>query len=49
MIKNYVYLNTGLTIIFNGEKYYSENGLKDLLNENIDEESDIISNYSFKR
>ena len=35
MIKNYVYLNTGLTIIFNGEKYFSENGLKDLLDENI--------------
>ena len=35
MLKNYVYLNTGLTIIFNGEKYYSENGLKDLLSENI--------------
>ena len=35
MIKNYVYLNTGLTIIFNGEKYFSENGLKDLLIENI--------------
>ena len=31
MIKNYVYLNTGLTIIFNGQKYRSENGLKDLL------------------
>ena len=39
MIKNYVYLNTGLTIIFNGEKYFSENGLKDLLEENIDQES----------
>ena len=37
MIKNYVYLNTGLTIIFNGEKYFSENGLKDLLEENIAE------------
>jgi topoisomerase-4 subunit B len=35
MLKNYVYLNTGLTIIFNGEKFYSENGLKDLLEENI--------------
>ena len=35
MIKNYVYLNTGLTIVFNGEKYFSENGLKDLLEENI--------------
>ncbi len=35
MIKNYVYLNTGLTILFNGEKYFSENGLQDLLEENI--------------
>ena len=35
MLKNYVYLNPGLTIVFNGEKYYSENGLKDLLQENI--------------
>lgn len=35
MIKNYVYLNTGLTIIFNGEKYFSENGLKDLLEDNM--------------
>jgi len=42
MIKNYVYLNTGLTIIFNGEKYFSENGLKDLLDENIDEESKLF-------
>ena len=31
MLKNYVYLNPGLTINLNGEKYYSENGLKDLL------------------
>ena len=38
MIKNYVYLNTGLTIVFNGEKYFSENGLKDLLEENIADE-----------
>ena len=42
MMKNYVYLNTGLTIIFNGEKYFSENGLKDLLDENIDEESKLF-------
>ncbi len=41
MIKNYVYLNPGLTIIFNGEKYISENGLKDLLEENI-VESDML-------
>jgi topoisomerase-4 subunit B len=42
MIKNYVYLNTGLTIIFNGEKYFSENGLRDLLDENIDDESKLF-------
>ncbi len=41
MLKNYVYLNPGLTIIFNGEKFYSENGLKDLLSENINE-SDML-------
>ncbi|PKH67449.1 DNA topoisomerase IV [Flavobacterium sp. ALD4] len=35
MVKNYCYLNNGLTIIFNGEKYFSENGLKDLLEETI--------------
>jgi len=35
MLKNYCYLNTGLTIIYNGEKFYSDNGLKDLLDENI--------------
>jgi topoisomerase-4 subunit B len=39
MIKNYVYLNRGLTILFNGEKYTSENGLKDLLLEEISEET----------
>ncbi|ATA75596.1 MULTISPECIES: DNA topoisomerase IV subunit B [Capnocytophaga] len=38
MLKNYVYLNPGLTIHFNGEKFYSENGLKDLLNDNNNEE-----------
>ncbi len=41
MIKNYVYLNPGLTIDFNGEKYFSENGLKDLL-EDIVNESDLL-------
>ncbi len=41
MLKNYVYLNTGLSIIFNGEKYFSVNGLKDLLEENI-AESDML-------
>ncbi len=41
MLKNYVYLNPGLTIVFNGEKYYSENGLKDLLAEKI-AETDLL-------
>ena len=35
MVKNYCYLNNGLTILFNGEKYFSENGLRDLLEETI--------------
>ena len=38
MMWNYCYLNPGLTIIFNNEKYFSENGLFDLLNQNIDNE-----------
>ncbi len=36
MLWNYAYLNPGLTIMFNGEKFYSENGLKDLLQDNLD-------------
>ncbi len=36
MLWNYCYLNTGLTIVFNGEKFYSENGLRDLLEKNVD-------------
>jgi topoisomerase IV subunit B len=35
MLRIYVYLNPGLTIDFNGEKFYSENGLKDLLEDNM--------------
>ncbi|MBO6200558.1 MAG: type IIA DNA topoisomerase subunit B [Chryseobacterium sp.] len=40
MLRNYAYLNPGLTILFNGEKFFSENGLKDLLEEEL--ESDIL-------
>ena len=36
MIWNYVHLNPGLTLIYNGEKYFSENGLFDLLKSNIE-------------
>lgn len=35
LVWNYVYLNPGLTITLNGEKYFSENGLKDLLANNL--------------
>ena len=38
MLKNYTFLNAGLTIEFNGERYYSRNGLRDLLEENMDHE-----------
>ncbi|WP_162053036.1 DNA topoisomerase IV subunit B [Pontibacter pamirensis] len=38
-IWNYVYLNAGLTVNFNGKKFYSENGLLDLLRNKADEES----------
>ena len=37
MVKNYSYLKTGLTLVFNGVKYKSENGLLDLVNENLSE------------
>jgi topoisomerase-4 subunit B len=38
MLKNYVYLNAGLVINFNGNKFLSKNGLVDLLNENMSKE-----------
>ncbi len=37
MLRNYVFLNSGLTINFNGNKYFSKNGLLDLLNENMNQ------------
>ncbi|CAN5662214.1 DNA topoisomerase IV subunit B [soil metagenome] len=38
MLWNYVYLNKGLSIYFNGEKFFSERGLSDLLDRNISDE-----------
>ena len=38
LLKNYVFLNTGLTISFNDKKFFSKNGLEDLLNENLTDE-----------
>ncbi len=37
-IQNYVYLNSGLSIYFNGRRFYSRNGLLDLLNANMSAE-----------
>ena len=37
MLKNYVYLNPGLTITLNGQAFQSENGLKDLLEDQTNE------------
>ena len=38
LLKNYVFLNIGLTINFNDKKFTSKNGLEDLLNENLTQE-----------
>lgn len=37
MLRNYSYLNRGLTLQFNGKKFVSKNGLLDLLNEKMDQ------------
>lgn len=39
MMKNYTFLNAGLTIEFNGERFYSRNGLRDLLEENLNHQA----------
>ena len=38
MVRNYSYLNTGLTLVLNGQKYHSRNGLSDLVKENMTSE-----------
>ena len=38
MVKNYSYLKKGLTLVLNGTSYKSENGLLDLVNENLSED-----------
>ena len=38
LLKNYVFLNSGLTIVYNGKRFFSKNGLVDLLNENMTSE-----------
>lgn len=39
MLRNYTYLNTGLTIMFNGRRIHSRDGLSDLLNDRMDYEA----------
>ncbi|HOS84790.1 MAG TPA: DNA topoisomerase IV subunit B [Bacteroidales bacterium] len=39
MLRNYTYLNAGLTILLNGKKFISKNGLLDLLQENLSSEA----------
>ena len=38
MVKNYTYLNLGLTVVLNGKPYISKNGLLDLVNDNMSSE-----------
>ena len=38
MVKNYTYLNLGLTVVLNGKNYVSKNGLLDLVNDNLSAE-----------
>ena len=38
MMKNYSFLNTGLTIVYNGQKFHSRNGLLDLLKDRMTNE-----------
>ncbi len=42
LLWNYVFLNNGLSIYFNGEKFYAKNGLLDLLNRNINGNGKIL-------
>lgn len=42
MLWNYVFLNNGLTIIFNGQKFFAKNGLLDLLERNINGNGPLV-------
>ena len=42
MLWNYVFLNNGLTIVFNGEKFQAKNGLLDLLERNINGNGPVL-------
>ncbi|MCF6170804.1 MAG: type IIA DNA topoisomerase subunit B [Bacteroidales bacterium] len=42
MLWNYVFLNNGLTIVFNGQKFFAKNGLLDLLERNINGNGPVL-------
>ena len=42
MVKNYTYLNKGLTIVYNKQKFRSSNGLLDLLNDNMSSQEEAL-------
>ncbi len=42
MLWNYVFLNNGLTIVFNGQKFHAKNGLYDLLERNINGNGPVL-------
>lgn len=42
MLWNYVFLNNGLTILFNGQRFYAKNGLLDLLERNINGNGPLV-------
>ena len=42
MLWNYVFLNNGLTIVFNGQKFFAKNGLHDLLERNINGNGPVL-------
>jgi len=46
MVWNYAYLNAGLTINLNGKKYYSSNGLLDLLENKTSKENCYIQSFT---
>ncbi|MBN2528241.1 MAG: type IIA DNA topoisomerase subunit B [Deltaproteobacteria bacterium] len=46
-LRYYAYLNRGLTIVYNGKKFYSQNGLIDLLNKEIGDERTLYDSVSF--
>ena len=47
-LRYYAFLNTGLTLVYNGERFKSKDGLKDLLTEEIGDEPQLYDSMYFK-